>query len=185
LKKLGAQAYRFSVSWSRVIPLGGRNDPINEVGLNYYKKFVDDLIDAGITPFVTLFHWDLPDALDKRYGGFLNKEEFVADYTNYARIMFKALPKVKHWITFNEPFCSAVLGYNVGVFAPGRSSHRDRNPEGDSTTEPWIVGHHILLAHATAVKAYREEFKPTDKGEIGITLNGMSLCHRPQLSAPT
>ncbi|EXJ63725.1 beta-glucosidase [Cladophialophora yegresii CBS 114405] len=172
LKQTGAKAYRFSISWSRVIPKGGRNDPINQAGLDYYVKFVDDLVDAGIVPFVTLFHWDLPDELDKRYGGFLNKEEFVADYANYARVMFEALPKVKHWITFNEPFCSAVLGYNVGVFAPGRSSDRKRSPAGDSSTEPWIVGHSILIAHAHAVQIYRDEFKPRDHGEIGITLNG-------------
>ena len=174
LKQCGAKAYRFSVSWSRVIPLGGRNDPINPAGLEYYTKFVDDLLDAGITPFVTLFHWDLPDGLEKRYGGFLNKNEFVADFTNYARVMFQALPKVKHWITFNEPFCSAVLAYNVGIFAPGRSSNRKLNEHGDSTTEPWIVGHSILIAHASAVKVYRDVFKPEHKGEIGITLNGKS-----------
>ena len=176
LKKLGARAYRFSVSWSRVIPLGGRNDPVNEAGLEYYVKFVDDLLAAGIVPFITLFHWDLPDELDKRYGGFLNKEEFVADFANYARVMFDALgDKVKHWITFNEPFCSAVLGYNVGVFAPGRSSDRTRSTAGDGSTEPWIVGHNILIAHANAVKIFRDHYKSKIDGEIGITLNGMSV----------
>lgn len=158
---------------SRVIPLGGRNDPINEKGLQFYVKFVDDLLAAGITPLVTLFHWDLPDELDKRYGGLLNKEEFVADYANYARVIFNALShKVKYWITFNEPWCSSVLGYNVGQFAPGRTSDRNRNPEGDGSTEPWIVGHNLLVAHGTVVKIYREEFKERDGGEIGITLNG-------------
>lgn len=158
---------------SRVIPLGGRNDPINEKGLQFYVKFVDDLLAAGITPLVTLFHWDLPDELDKRYGGLLNKEEFVADYANYARVIFNALShKVKYWITFNEPWCSSVLGYNVGQFAPGRTSDRNRNPEGDGSTEPWIVGHNLLVAHGTVVKIYREEFKQRDGGEIGITLNG-------------
>ena len=158
---------------SRIIPLGGRNDPINEKGLQHYVKFVDDLLAAGITPLVTLFHWDLPDNLDKRYGGFLNKDEFVADFANYARVVFKALsPKVKHWITFNEPWCSAVLGFNVGLFAPGHTSDRTKSPVGDSSTEPWIVGHNILIAHGAAVKIFREEFKPTHGGEIGITLNG-------------
>lgn len=158
---------------SRVIPLGGRNDPINEKGLQFYVRFVDDLLAAGITPLVTLFHWDLPDELDKRYGGLLNKEEFVADYANYARVIFNALShKVKYWITFNEPWCSSVLGYNVGQFAPGRTSDRNRNPEGDGSTEPWIVGHNLLVAHGTVVKIYREEFKERDGGEIGITLNG-------------
>ncbi|KEF57909.1 beta-glucosidase [Exophiala aquamarina CBS 119918] len=173
LKKLGARAYRFSVSWSRVIPLGGRNDPVNQKGLQYYVKFVDDLLAAGIVPFITLFHWDLPDELDKRYGGFLNKDEFVADFANYARVMFEALgDKVKHWITFNEPFCSAVLGYNIGVFAPGHSSDRTRSTVGDGSTEPWIVGHNILIAHANAVKIFRDNYKSKINGEIGITLNG-------------
>ena len=148
---------------------------MNEKGIAHYSKFVDDLLEAGITPLITLFHWDLPDELYKRYGGFLNKEEFVADFTNYARVVFKALPKVKHWITFNEPWCSCILGYNTGLFAPGHTSDRSKNPVGDSAREPWIAGHHILIAHGSAVKAYREEFKSKDGGEIGITLNG-TIC---------
>ncbi|KXJ94399.1 family 1 glycosyl hydrolase [Microdochium bolleyi] len=172
LKKVGAQAYRFSLSWSRIIPLGGRNDPVNEAGLSHYVKFVDDLIDAGITPMITLYHWDLPDELDKRYGGLLNREEFPLDFENYARVVYKAIPKCKYWITFNEPFCSSVLAYSFGQFAPGHTSDRNVSPVGDSSREPWIVGHNILVAHGRAVKVYREEFKPTDKGVIGITLNG-------------
>lgn len=172
LKECKAEAYRFSISWSRVIPLGGRNDPVNQKGIDHYKKFVDDLLDAGITPLITLFHWDLPDALDKRYGGFLNKEEFVKDYTNYAKVMFAAIPKCKFWITFNEPWCSSILGFSTGLFAPGHTSDRSKSAQGDSSREPWIVGHSLLMAHANAVKVYREEFKPTDKGQIGITLNG-------------
>ncbi|KAL2001430.1 hypothetical protein VTN02DRAFT_1787 [Thermoascus thermophilus] len=179
LKNCGAQAYRFSLSCdsptvrSRIIPLGGRNDPINPKGLNFYLKLVDDLLAAGITPLVTLFHWDLPEALHRRYGGMLHREEFVADFTNYARVVFAALgSKVKRWITFNEPWCSAVLGYNTGVFAPGRTSDRTGSPEGDSSRECWIVGHNILVAHGAAVKVYREEFKERDGGEVGITLNG-------------
>jgi beta-glucosidase len=173
MKSLGAGAYRFSLSWSRIIPLGGRNDPVNEAGLNHYVKFCDDLIAAGITPFITLLHWDVPDELDKRYGGLLNREEFPLDFENYARVVFKALaPKVKNWITFNEPWCSSILGYSVGQFAPGRTSNRERNPVGDSSTEPWIAGHNLLVAHGRAVKVFRDEFKPTEGGEIGIVLNG-------------
>lgn len=122
---------------------------------------------------ITLFHWDLPDELDKRYGGFLNKEEWVADYSNYARVVFKALSaKVKHWITFNEPWCTSILGYATGFFAPGHTSDRSKSKVGDSSRECWIVGHNILVAHGAAVKIYREEFKKRDGGEIGITLNG-------------
>jgi beta-glucosidase len=173
LKQLEAKAYRFSISWSRVIPLGGRNDPVNQTGLQYYINLVDELHANGIVPMVTLFHWDLPRALYDRYGGFLNKDEYVQDYVNFARVMFKALgPKVKHWITYNEPWCSSILGYSVGVFAPGRTSDRSKSAIGDSSTEPWLVGHKILISHGAAVKVYREEFKPKDGGVIGITLNG-------------
>lgn len=172
LKSLGATCYRFSISWSRIIPLGGRNDPVNQAGIDHYVRFVDDLLAAGIIPFVTLFHWDLPAGLDKRYGGLLNRQEFPLDFEHYARTMYKALPKVKNWITFNEPFCSSILGYNTGFFAPGHTSDRTRSAVGDSSREPWIVGHNILVAHGRAVKAYRDDFKPTQGGEIGITLNG-------------
>lgn len=100
MKSLGAKAYRFSISWSRVIPLGGRDDPVNEAGLQYYVNLVDELLANGLEPMVTLFHWDLPQALDERYGGFLNGEEYTKDYVRYARVVFKALgSKVKKWIT--------------------------------------------------------------------------------------
>lgn len=169
LKDLGAKAYRFSVSWSRVIPLGGRNDPINPKGLKYYGDLVDELLANGIIPMITLFHWDLPQALYERYGGFLNKEEYVQDYVNYARLIFKTLgDRVRFWITYNEPWCSSILGYSSGYFAPGHTSDRSINPVGDSSTEPWLVGHTILIAHGAAVKVYREEFKPTQAGIIGI-----------------
>ncbi|KAF2758577.1 beta-glucosidase, partial [Pseudovirgaria hyperparasitica] len=172
LRELGAKVYRFSISWPRVIPLGGRDDPVNAAGLAYYKTLVVDLIAAGIAPWITLYHWDLPEALEARYGGMRNGAEFIADYTRFARVMFEALPECKFWVTFNEPWCSSVLGYSTGLFAPGRTSDRTVSEEGDSSTEPWIVGHHMLLAHASAVKVYREEFKARDGGQIGITLNG-------------
>lgn len=172
LKELGSPSYRFSLSWSRIIPLGGRNDPVNQAGLDHYVKFVDDLLEAGITPLITLYHWDLPDELYKRYGGLLNKEEFPLDYENYARVVFKAIPKCKYWITFNEPWCSSILGHSTGYFAPGHTSDRSKSAVGDSSREPWIVGHNLLLAHGRAVKVYRDEFKAADKGQIGITLNG-------------
>lgn len=164
LKSLGAKAYRFSISWTRIIPLGGRNDPISKAGIHHYRQFVDDLLAAGIIPFVTLLHWDVPDELDKRYGGLLNRQEFPLDFRNYARVVFEALPRVQHWATFNEPWCSSVLGYNLGVFAPGHTAHRE--------TEPWNAGHNLLVAHGHAVQVFREEFKNKNGGEIGIVLNG-------------
>jgi beta-glucosidase len=173
LKSLGAKAYRFSVSWSRVIPLGGRDDPVNEKGLQYYVDLVDELLANGIQPMVTLFHWDLPQGIHDRYGGLLNKEEYVKDFVSYSKLMFKTLgSKVKFWITYNEPWCSSVLGYSIGQFAPGHTSDRKKSKVGDSSTEPWQVGHNILIAHGAAVKAYRDEFKEKDGGVIGITLNG-------------
>jgi beta-glucosidase len=173
LKSLGAKAYRFSVSWSRVIPLGGRDDPVNDKGLQYYVDLVDELLANGIQPMVTLFHWDLPQGLHDRYGGLLNKEEYVKDFVSYSKLMFKTLgSKVKFWITYNEPWCSSVLGYSIGQFAPGHTSDRNKSKVGDSSTEPWQVGHNILIAHGAAVKAYRDEFKEKDGGVIGITLNG-------------
>ncbi|KAF8919779.1 glycoside hydrolase family 1 protein [Mucidula mucida] len=173
LKEYGVKTYRFSIAWSRVIPLGGRDDPVNEEGIRWYKNFVDELVKEGIVPFVTLYHWDLPKALDDRYGGWLNKTEIAKDYARYARVCFEALgDKVKYWLTMNEPWCISILGYGRGVFAPGRSSDRTRSAEGDSSTEPWIVGQSVLLAHAAAVDVYRKEFKAKQGGVIGITLNG-------------
>jgi len=96
--------YAHVTTRTRIIPKGGRNDPVNEAGLQHYVKFVDDLIAAGITPLVTLYHWDAPQELDERYGGLLNQEEWVKDFTRYARVVFEAMgDRVKHWITFNEP----------------------------------------------------------------------------------
>jgi beta-glucosidase len=170
---MGARAYRFSISWSRVIPLGGRKDPVNQKGLQYYIDLVDELLANGIEPMVTLFHWDLPEELDQRYGGLLNTEEFVADFAQYSRTIFQTLgEKVKYWVTFNEPWCSSILGYNEGAFAPGHTSDRSKSSVGDSSTEPWLAGHNLLIAHGAAVKIYREEFKSTQGGQIGITLNG-------------
>ncbi|CAK5280819.1 unnamed protein product [Mycena citricolor] len=173
LAQHGVKTYRFSLAWSRIIPLGGRDDPVNPKGIEFYSKLIDALLAHGIVPFVTLYHWDLPQNLHDRYGGWLNKDEIVKDYVNYARVCFEAFgDRVKHWLTMNEPWCISILGYGRGVFAPGRSSDRTRSPEGDSSTEPWIVGHSVIIAHAYAAKLYREEYKAVQGGQIGITLNG-------------
>ncbi|KAH8113602.1 glycoside hydrolase family 1 protein [Phellopilus nigrolimitatus] len=172
LKEYGVNAYRFSISWSRLIPNGGRNDALNEKGVEYYSNLIDALLEAGIEPYVTLYHWDLPQTLHDRYAGWLNKEEIVMDFTNYAKLCFERFgDRVKNWITFNEPWCISVLGYGNGIFAPGRSSNRARSSEGDSSTEPWIVGHNVLLAHSSAVALYRSTYKATQGGQIGITLD--------------
>ncbi|KAJ3035541.1 hypothetical protein HDV00_003695 [Rhizophlyctis rosea] len=173
LKNYGAKVYRFSLAWSRIIPLGGREDPINEEGIAWYNQFIDALLANGITPFVTLYHWDLPHALHDRYLGPLNTNEFSADFEHYGRVAFKRFgDRVKNWITFNEPEVSCSAGYGWGVHAPGRTSDRQKSAEGDTSTEPWRVGHSLLIAHGKAVRAYRQEFQSKQHGQIGITLNG-------------
>ncbi|KAI0084718.1 intracellular family 1 beta glucosidase [Irpex rosettiformis] len=164
LKSYGVKAYRFSISWSRIIPKGGRNDPVNQEGVAHYRTFLEELVKQGIIPFVTLYHWDLPQELHERYSGWLNKEEIIQDFVNYAKICFDAFGDiVKNWITHNEPYCISILGYGIGIFAPGHKS----------STQPWIVSHNLILAHAYAVQLYRKEYKEKQGGQIGITLD----CH--------
>ncbi|KAL7419161.1 hypothetical protein Q5752_005997 [Cryptotrichosporon argae] len=162
MASLGVRAYRFSISWPRVIPLGGRRDAVNERGLAFYDALIDECLALGITPFVTLYHWDLPQALYKSYGGWTS-HEIIPDFVNYARLCFcRYGDRVKHWLTLNEPWCVAVLGHGVGAFAPGHVS----------STEPWVVGHNLILSHAHAARLYQAEFQPRQAGTIGITLNG-------------
>jgi beta-glucosidase len=173
MKQYGVSAYRFSLSWSRIIPLGGKDDPVNEEGISFYSRLIDELLSNGITPFVTLFHWDTPQELEVRYGGMLDKEKYIPDFNRYARVCFERFgDRVKHWITYNEPGVYTLAGYAAGVHAPGRSSFRDINEEGDSSTEPFIVGHTEILSHAYVAEIYRRDFKPTQKGCIMITLHG-------------
>jgi beta-glucosidase len=109
LAKYGAKAYRFSLSWSRIIPLGGRDDPINEAGLAFYDKLIDGLIARGIKPWLTLYHWDLPLALHERYLGWLNIEESQRDFERYARVCYERFgDRVKNWITLNEPWVTSI-----------------------------------------------------------------------------
>ncbi|KAF2464657.1 beta-glucosidase [Lindgomyces ingoldianus] len=173
MKSYGVTAYRFSLAWSRIIPLGGADDPVNEEGIKYYSDLIDELLANGITPFVTLFHWDIPQTLEDRYLGMLNQERYTPDFLRYARLCFSRFgDRIKHWITYNEPGVYTLAGYAAGVHAPGRSSFRDRNAEGDSSTEPFIVAHTELVTHGLAAKLYKQEFQPTQKGTIGITLHG-------------
>lgn len=151
---LGLQAYRFSIAWGRVLPQG--RGAINAKGLDFYLRLVDGLLERGILPMVTLYHWDLPAALHDR-GGWLNPDspDWFADY---AQILFRALgDRVPLWVTINEPWVVAVLGYLTGELAPG---HRD-------LYEAPRVAHHLLLAHARASAAYRT----LGRGHIGIAVN--------------
>ncbi|PIA43739.1 hypothetical protein AQUCO_01800058v1 [Aquilegia coerulea] len=165
MKRMGANAHRFSISWSRILP-NGKLGGVNKKGIQFYNNLIDEMISKDLQPFVTLFHWDLPQHLQD-YGGFLNTT-IVSDFKDYAELCFKEFgDRVKHWITLNEPSNPSSGGYTKGTHAPGRCSKYIANcTHGNSATEPYITAHNQLLAHATAVKVYREKYQ----GEIGITL---------------
>jgi beta-glucosidase len=154
MRELGLSAYRFSVSWSRVLPEGrGR---VNAKGLDFYSRLVDALLEHGIQPFVTVYHWDLPAALDD-LGGWLNRD-IAGWFAEYAQVLFRALDdRVAWWATLNEPWVVADGGYLYGVLAPG---HRN-------LFEAPIVTHNLLRAHASAVQAYRAE----GRHGIGLVVN--------------
>ncbi|KAL1196609.1 Beta-glucosidase 16 [Cardamine amara subsp. amara] len=179
LHQIGFDAYRFSISWSRILPRGDRKGGINQAGIDYYNNLINQLLSKGVKPFVTLFHWDLPEALEDAYGGFLG-DEIVNDFRDYAELCFQKFgDRVKQWTTINEPYTVVHEGYITGEKAPGRCSYFT-NPDctgGDAATEPYIVGHNFLLAHGAAVKVYREKYQATQKGEIGIALN--TVWHYP------
>ncbi|KAG9443539.1 hypothetical protein H6P81_014879 [Aristolochia fimbriata] len=172
LKEMGFGAYRFSISWSRILPEGTVEGGVNQEGIKYYNNLINKVVAEGIIPFVTLYHWDLPQALQDQYGGWLSSR-VVEDFNKYADLCFKEFgDRVKHWITLNEPLTATVVGYNVGVHAPGRCSSWVGNcTGGDSGTEPYIVSHNMLLAHAAAAKLYKSNYQASQQGTIGITLN--------------
>lgn len=143
LKDLGVQAYRFSVSWPRIFPEG--TGQVNRQGLDYYKRLVERLRENDIEPFCTLYHWDLPQALQDR-GGWENRETADA-FVHYAETMFQEFDGlIEKWMTFNEPWCITMVGHYQGRHAPGR---QDLQAALD-------VGHHVLLAHGKTVKRFRE-----------------------------
>ena len=155
MKQINLAAYRFSVSWPRVQPTG--SGAVNEKGLDYYERLVDALLADGIAPFLTLYHWDLPQPLEDA-GGWPERD--TADrFTDYAQIVYDRLgDRVKHWTTLNEPWCSAFLGYGSGRHAPGR---RD---EAASIR----AAHHLLLGHGQAVTAMRAS---GGDNSFGVTFN--------------
>ncbi|XAR54324.1 Beta-primeverosidase [Bertholletia excelsa] len=172
MKFLGMDAFRFSISWSRILPRGKLSGGVNKEGIAFYNNLINDLLSNGQVPFVTLFHWDLPQALEDDYGGFLSSS-IVDDFQDYAELCFKEFgDRVKHWITLNEPLTFSVEGYDLGAMAPGRCSAWRNNgcPAGNSATEPYIVGHNLLLSHAAAVRLYKKKYQASQEGQIGITL---------------
>ncbi|KAG9156710.1 hypothetical protein Leryth_021975 [Lithospermum erythrorhizon] len=170
MKVLGLDAFRFSISWSRILPRGKLDGGINKKGVSFYNNLINELLAKGIQPFVTIFHWDLPQALEDEYSGFLSPL-IVDDFVDFAELCFKLFgDRVKHWITINEPYVFT-SSYDSGSLAPGRCSPWMSNncPAGNSATEPYIAAHHVLLCHAATVKLYKEKYQASQKGEIGIT----------------
>eukprot|EP01018_Ginkgo_biloba_P003114 Gb_13349 [translate_table: standard] len=183
MSEMGMDAYRFSISWSRLIPgislpltrtifqqaavVSNGRGPINPKGLEYYNNLINELLDhgtiaLGIQPYITLYHFDLPQSLEDEYGGWVSSK-IVEDFVAYADVCFKEFgDRVKNWITFNEPNAIAPFGYDVPVLPPKHCSvPRGHCLTGNSTTEPYIVGHHILLSHAATKKR---------NGSIGLVI---------------
>ncbi len=154
MRRLNLQSYRFSVAWPRVRPDGGS---VNPAGLAFYDRLVDELLAAEILPWVTLYHWDLPQALELR-GGWTNRET-VDRFVDYALTVHEALSdRVSTWTTLNEPWCSAFLGYTGGQHAPGRQE------EGAGL----VAAHHLLLGHGRVVQELRHR---QPEARLGLTLN--------------
>jgi beta-galactosidase len=165
MKQIGLQAYRFSIAWSRILPAG--TGAVNEEGVQFYNDLINELIANGITPAVTLHHGDLPLALQTEFDGWLGSH-IHKQFADYARVCFSRFgDRVKTWFTINEPMICSIMGYGLGVAAPGRKI----NPH----TEPYIAGHNMLLAHAHAVEVYREEFQTSQGGQIGLTFSAMGF----------
>jgi beta-glucosidase len=155
MKELGLQAYRFSIAWPRILPIG--RGEVNVEGIRFYSDLVDGLLDAGIEPWVTMFHWDLPQVLDDQ-GGWTNRETLDA-WDEYVEAITSTLgDRVKRWITINEPWVIAHMGYFFGTAAPGRKDLR----------EALAVAHGLNLAHGRAVRIVR---KNIPDAKVGITLN--------------
>ncbi len=155
MKKIGLKAYRFSISWTRVLPAG--RGKVNQKGLDFYNKLVDDLLKAEIIPFVTLYHWDLPQKLEDE-GGWPARSTAEA-FVEYADVMTRSLgDRVKHWVTHNEPAVVAWMGYATGQHAPGLKDY------GLGIR----AAHHLLLSHGQALPVVRRN---SPDAEVGITLD--------------
>ena len=155
IKWLGVNAYRFSIAWPRVMPQG--TGAINQAGIDFYDRLIDGALERGITPWPTLYHWDLPQALQDR-GGWNNRECSLW-FAEYAHIMAEKFgDRVKNWTTLNEPFCSAWLGYLYGVMAPGIKDLQTAIN----------ASHHLLLGHGLAAQAIRDVSRDL---RVGIVLN--------------
>jgi beta-glucosidase len=155
-QELGVDAYRFSIAWPRIFPAGRGGRPL-AAGLDFYSRLVDGMLERGIQPWATLYHWDLPQALQDE-GGWQNRATVDA-FVEYADAVTRRLgDRVRHWITHNEPWCSAFLGHHEGIHAPGLRDYR----------QALQVCHHLLLSHGRAVPVVRAN---VPGAQVGITLS--------------
>ncbi|WP_232225422.1 GH1 family beta-glucosidase [Leucobacter salsicius] len=164
-KRLGLDRYRFGISWARIVPDG--SGTVNRQGLDYYSRLVDALIEAGVTPFPTLYHWDLPSPLEAA-GGWLNRDTAYRLEEYAAAISGHLGDRVKHWYTINEPAMTALEGYAIGTLAPARQELFGALP----------AAHHQLLAHGLAMRVLRE----AGAEQVGLTNNHTLV--RPQSDSP-
>lgn len=156
MRHFGIQHYRFSINWARILPTGTL--PVNQGGVDYYNDLINSLLAAGIEPHITLYHGEMPAALTmypNPSNAFLNTDKFVKWFTDYADLAFSLFgDRVQQWYTFNEPFCIAVYG-----------SYGDR--------DPYTTAHTLILAHASAYRAYDSKYRAKQGGTVGIVLNTM------------
>nr|SGZ49394.1 beta-glucosidase [Zygaena filipendulae] len=158
--ELGVDIYRFSISWSRVLPNGLSNE-VNQLGINYYTNLIDELMKYNITPMVTIYHWDLPQKLQD-IGGWLNPH-IVEYFTDYAKVLFdKFSDKVKYWITFNEPMQTCLEGYGGTYRAPALNHHG---------VAEYLCTHNLLKSHASVYHLFNESYRPLHGGKIGMALD--------------
>jgi beta-glucosidase len=153
LKDLGCKNYRFSIAWPRILPLG--RGKINQSGIDFYSALIDELLDAGIHPLVTLYHWDIPTSLPRAW---LDRD-VVEAFSEYTSIVARSYgDRVKDWVTINEPWCASFLGYKIGIHAPG-----EKDP-----SKAFLAAHHLLLAHGKVIPILRAE---CTGARVGIALN--------------
>ncbi|XP_051896413.1 lactase-like protein isoform X1 [Pristis pectinata] len=161
MKELKVNHYRFSISWPRVIPTGIKAEQVNDKGINYYNELINTLLESKIQPIVTLYHWDLPQVLQDRYSGWQNSS-MIDFFNDYANLCFEKFgDRVKHWITFNNPWSIAVEGYEVGQHAPGLKL---------KGIGAYRAAHNIIKAHATAWHTYDRLWRSRQKGMVGISI---------------
>ncbi|XP_026729957.1 myrosinase 1-like [Trichoplusia ni] len=160
MRELSLDAYRFSLSWSRILPTGMANE-VNPAGIEFYNNYINEMLKYNITPMITLYHWDLPQKLQE-LGGFANP--YISDwYADYARVVFENFgDRVKHFITFNEPREICFQGYGSTTKAPILNS---------TAVGTYLCAKHLVIAHAKAYYVYDNEFRPTQGGQCGITIS--------------